>query len=262
VAGRTIVRTLTGSAPLSAQSWSPDGRRLAEATSDGAVIIWDTTTGQSTTMCANTVSYESLNAVAWSPDGKQFALASAENKISLCNVASGQITYTYTPDVTPDLTGGYYSVAWSPDSKEIAFGGADGALTIMDAASKRIVKSYGAATVVYTVSWSRNGYLIACGGYNSGIVAIHPGDSGDQSISFDGDTGATVDASSWSPNGQYVASATTSGLVQIGSLAGKRVIFTYTAHFSTVHGLSWSPDGHTLASADHDGNVEIWQAPL
>lgn len=262
VASRAVLRTLSGSGLLSAQAWSPDGSHLAGATSAGDVVIWNTTTGEATTTCTNTTTAGALNAVAWSPDGKQLALASSQTAISLCNVATGQITYTYTPDVTPDLTGGYYSVSWSPDSKEIAFGGSDGELTIMDVASKRVVKSYIAATIIYTVNWSHNGYFVACGGYGSAIVAIHPGDAGNQSISFSGDTGATVEASSWSPNGQYLASATSSGLVQIGSMASKRIIFTYTTHLSTVHDISWSPDGHTMASVDHDGNVEVWQAPL
>ena len=55
-------------------AFSPDGQRLASASGDGTVKVWDAGTGQETlTLKGHT---ELVASVAFSPDGRRLASAS------------------------------------------------------------------------------------------------------------------------------------------------------------------------------------------
>jgi WD40 repeat protein len=64
-----------------AVAWSPDGRRLASASSDQTVRLWDAATGQPLATLTGHTSY--VLAVAWSPDGRRLASASSDMTVRL-----------------------------------------------------------------------------------------------------------------------------------------------------------------------------------
>ncbi len=256
-----VIQQISGSGPILSLAWSPDGRHLATAADQysSSVAIWDMK-GTQIQSCMLSNDVGTVNAIAWSPDGKQLALAGSEAVIDLCNTANGQVSTLYQDD-SGENQDGYLTVCWSPDSREVAFGGGNMTFDIIDAVTKKIIKGYLGASIVYMAAWSPDGRYVASGGYGGGTTLLHPGASGDSSFSLAGDTGATVSAASWSPKSNYIAIATRSGLVQIGSLVGARIIFVYSSHFTPVFAVAWSPNGQAIASADQDGNVLVWQAP-
>src|SRR5260370_2192001 len=69
-----------------------------------------------------------------------------------------------------------------------------------------------------------------------------------------------VDAVSWSPDGQYIASGSWDGTVQVWSAHTGFLLTTYKGHKNVVSALAWSPDGQYIASASCDGTVRVWEA--
>ncbi len=66
-----------------------------------------------------------------------------------------------------------------------------------------------------------------------------------------------MNAVSWSPDGQYIVSASSDRTVQVWDTTGDH-IFTHYGHAGEVFAASWSPNGTYIASASSDKTVQVW----
>ena len=71
---------------------SPDGKRLASASSDNTVKVWDAMSGLE--MLILNEHTQGVMSVAYSPDGKWLASASADQTVKVWDTTSGQATLT------------------------------------------------------------------------------------------------------------------------------------------------------------------------
>jgi WD40 repeat protein len=119
--------TLRGhTADVSSVVFSPDGSRLASASSDTTVKIWDTATGEELqTLEGHTFAVYS---VAFSPDGRRLASCSPDKTVKVWDTTSGQETLTLKGHSL-----GVSSVAFSADGLQLASGGFDGTVRVWDA---------------------------------------------------------------------------------------------------------------------------------
>ena len=108
---------------VNAVAWAPDGTRLATASMNETVRIWDTTSGtQIYTLIDHT---GGVYAVAWAPDGTRLASASGDQTVRIWDTTSG----TQTGELTGH-TGGTTSVAWARDGSLLASGDASGVVRV------------------------------------------------------------------------------------------------------------------------------------
>ena len=113
-----------------AAAWSPDGRRLATACSDGVLRIWETTGGHLLHTC--TGHSAAVNWVAFARDGSRLATASSDGTVRLWNPQTGASLEELIGPV-----GQVWKVAFSPDGSRVAGVGADGCLYLWHAVTGR-----------------------------------------------------------------------------------------------------------------------------
>jgi hypothetical protein len=94
-------------------AYSPDGRRIASASGDQSLKVWDAATGRELlTLRGHTAS---VQGVAYSPDGRRIASAGNDGTAKLWDAATGQEALTLRVQ-SPFVFG----VAYSPDGRHIA----------------------------------------------------------------------------------------------------------------------------------------------
>jgi serine/threonine protein kinase len=102
-------------------AFSPEGSRLASASWDRKIKIWDVANGQELrTFVGHT---DDIYGVAFNHDGSRLASASADGTVKIWDAANGQelLTLNQTSPV---------SVAFSPDGSRLASGSADGTIKV------------------------------------------------------------------------------------------------------------------------------------
>src|SRR5215472_9433381 len=183
-----------GYGSISQVAYSPDGRRIAVATSTG-VVLWNEEQGQ-----VERVLTGPAHLVAWSPDGTRIA-SGAAGSIKVWDADSGTLLLSLGHAVN--------SVAWSPDGTRIASGGAGSVIEVWDAESGALLRTLtGHTDTVNSVVWSPDGTRIASGSGDfdypaDTTVRVWDADSGALLRTLFG-TGS-VNSVAWSPDGTRIA---------------------------------------------------------
>jgi WD40 repeat protein len=107
-------------------AFSPDGKRLASGSFQGALKLWDAVSGQEILTFKGHSGR--VDSVAFSPDGKRLASGSHYGGLKLWDASSGQEILTLKGHSAAVL-----SVAFGPDGKRLASGADDGTVKLFDA---------------------------------------------------------------------------------------------------------------------------------
>jgi WD40 repeat protein len=277
-------------------AYSPDGDRIATASSDKAIRIWDAHTAQPVGVPLR--GHEDVvNGVAYSPDGHRIASASSDKTIRFWDAHTGQpIGAPLRGDVE------IQSVAFSPDGHRLVSGDRNGLAQRWDVDTGQPLGgplSTGQRAISATVAFSPDGQRIAVGGGFDFALHLFDAQTGLPTGQLSGHTN-TVNGVAFSRDGRTIATGSDDRTVRlwdaetlqplgqplighqnaVGPVAfspdGKRVISgamdntvrvwdtitgrPLTGHHDPVTRVAFSPDGHRIASASADKTVRVWDA--
>ena len=109
-------------------AFSPDGQRLASASCDQTVKIWDSATGKE--LFALKGHAGSVRSVAFSPDGQRLASASHDQTVRIWDSATGKELFALKGHAGP-----VFGVAFSPDGQRLASANEDGSIHLWETTS-------------------------------------------------------------------------------------------------------------------------------
>ena len=206
-------------------TWSKDGQWIATC-SPHIVQIIRASNEENLFAYAGTYG-NSFNGLAFSPSGVYLAVASSEQGVMLLSAKHGVVMGNFPPHAqnTTQVNG----VAWSPDMAHIASANSDKTVKVWDVASGSDIMTYQAASA-------------------SPIPGSNP---------------AVVKAVAWSPDGSYIASGSSDGLVVTWNFpTGEHYVTFGYDNFSSINAVAWSPDSRYVASASDDTTVHILRVSL
>ncbi|MGH3810866.1 MAG: NACHT and WD repeat domain-containing protein [Pseudonocardiaceae bacterium] len=235
---------------VAAVAWSPDGQRLATASSDRTARIWDPTSGSE--IAALHGHTDRVWSVAWSPDKQRLATASGDRTVRIWDPDSGsEIAVLHGHN---DWVRG---VAWSPDGQHLATASSDRTIRIWDSHSgSEIAVLHGHNEGVRGVAWSPDGQRLATTSSDRTIRIWDP-DSGSEIAVLHGHND-WVRGVAWSPDGQRLATGSRDCTARIWNVNSGGEIVVLHGHSEEVWDVAWSPDGERLATASRDHTARIW----
>jgi WD40 repeat protein len=254
-------------------AFSRDGRRLAAASFDNHIQVWDWATRELVhSFCAH--AHLALG-LAFSADGRRLATAGADETVKIWDALTARELLTFR---APALM--RHSVAFSPDGWRLASADLDGVIRLWDATPLRGKEGQGLLTfpqsmAVWAMAASSDGRWIAASGENfhrspgrpAPPVNIWEISSGKLVHALHGHS-IIVFSVAFSPDGRYLASVGDDAqrperdMVIVWDLTTGRKAFEVEGGNDrrALFDIAFSPDGSRLVAAGEKKVLSVWDA--
>lgn len=232
--------------------FSPDGKKLATASLDQTIKLWDHATGQELATLRG--HQRPLRYITFSSDGKLLASASAAGDIRIWDVERGRDVHALP------LTGHKYAVtglAFSPDAKLLASASIDQTIKVWSVSSGHQLKTLtGHTAPVTAVAFRPDGKQLASASEDLTIKLWQwPQGIEEQTLKGHSHWVACV---AYSVDGKLLGSGGWDQTIRLWDLVGNKPPQVLSGHKSPLRHLAFGPDGYKLASLCHNGGVRVW----
>ena len=235
-------------------SFSPRGLFLASGGNDGALRLWNTSTGEVSVLGECLPGQSGLayiSSVSFGPDGETVASASNDGAVRLwrtARAARGEVRVLAVCRNPPR------SVAFSPTGRQIISGGSDGVVQLWSVESGDGVTLGLCEGVVWSVAISPDGRFAAAES-DDGTIRIWQLDEG-RAVRTLQASDTDIRSVSISPDGKLVAAAGRDGHVRVADPGVDRMRDLATCD-GGIRSIAFSPDGATLAVGGEDKLLRV-----
>jgi WD40 repeat protein len=225
--------------------------RLASASNDGMVRLWNFSSGEYLNLAGHT---DIVSAIAYSPEGRFLASSggTTDRTVRIWDASNGQCL-----NILQGHTSEVWSVAYSPDGQTLVSSSADQTVKLWDVPTGRCLNTLtGHIGWVWSVAFSLDGSLLASGSFDR-TVRIWDASNGQCLKTLKGHT-AGVCSVAFSPDGHLLASGSVDQTVRLWNVSDNHCLHTLLGHGNIVWCVAFNPQGTRLASGSGDTTVKIW----
>ena len=237
---------------VQAIGFSPGGKRLACASRNGALSIWNSATGQ--LQHPLIASGNPLFAVAFSPDGRTLATAGEDRLVQFWDVESQKVFAQFKGH-----TASVYALCFSPSGRVLASADADGIVRMWDLDTRQELGLLsGHQGPVHALAFAADGKTIATASYDR-TLRVWDVTSRKQSALCQGHE-SEVESVAFDLSGQTIASGSRDGSVRLWNAQSGKELAVLTLGIGTVQSISMSHNGNLLACGGSSGVVKLIRA--
>lgn len=231
-----------------------EGKRLASASYDETVKIWNTDDG--TLLRTFDKHTAPVRAVAYSHDGKWIASGGYDRTVKIWDPETLEVRWSLT-----NLPAFVLTLAFDPTGKYLATAGFENVIRIWDAATGTPVTTLaGHSNHIIGLTFSRDGRFLASGGFDTSLRVWDVEKSAIRHPFLN--LGEPVVGVGFSRDGTKVVGGTKSQIYVWDADTGKQVFYEWVqsaeGHTDQLSRLLFSPDGKRVISAGRDHRLIGW----